>query len=69
MKLNLFALSFVAVVAGCSWFANSRGDIGNLVCEVLPVFGRVCASPSALPQIRADAQRLSLERDAGVPPK
>jgi hypothetical protein len=68
MRHALFAVSFVAFAAGCSWLANNRSDIGGLICEVLPVFGRVCASPSALPQIRADAQRLSLERDAGATP-
>jgi hypothetical protein len=69
MRRLLLVLALVAVSAGCSWFRSNAPDIGNLICEVLPVFGRVCASPSALPQIRADAQRLSAERDAGVTPK
>jgi hypothetical protein len=68
MKTSALSL-LVVLAAGCSWFTNNRADIGGLICEVLPVFGRVCASPSALPQIRADAQRLSLERDAGASPQ
>lgn len=66
MRYSIFSLAFVATVAGCSWFANNRDDIGGLICEVLPVFGRVCASPSSMPQIRADALRLAA--DGGPPP-